>query len=406
MLFKWNAILGGIIPDLKSDLNKYRYLDKLIYINPMLLSEKEKEKFLQLCDICPDMDIYDGGRFSSTVSTIKEYKNAEEWIKSVLQEVNPEWEDIEKVAYIDNAIGKRISYSPNFNTEVFKDLDSRALWKIIDTGYGTCEGISKIEKYMFDKIGVDSEIIESKTHAFLKLKKIKLPNVDGTIEIGDTILDPTWNLAAHRYRSYPENFCLNYEDIRQHDRSDKGDYKAHENDEELKEVIFSLDEKVVRKIYTKIGIADEKGEFPLQSLINAAKLLSKPEIPQEEKWKKALLLIQEYQPDFAVCINETVFTLSSVISDYVNLEFKQCIMHRVYNKADKDKKAVLYVSVNLPGVGKKFYFAEKETAQFVELTQKEVEEKFECYEADKIQNNGFRLWEIPEKETNERGEER
>ena len=40
-------------------------------------------------------------------------------------------------------------------------------------------------------------------HAFLKLKNVQLPNPDGTINVGDTILDPTWNLMMQRYGARP-----------------------------------------------------------------------------------------------------------------------------------------------------------------------------------------------------------
>lgn len=381
-------------------------------MNPMSLSFEEKERFLILCDICSDMEIYDNMDLRSTA---KEYKNGEQWIEAILQGLDSEWGDIDKVAYIDNAIGKKISYSPEFETEAINHENARALWKIINSGYSVCNGISQLEKYMFDRIGIDSEIVDSEIvssrhHVFLKLKNIKIPNVEGELEIGDTILDTTWNLAAHRYGGYPNYFCVSYSQIRESDIIDGKDCKAHKNDEELENVTLSIDEQYLRRIYTKIGIADEKGKVPIQNLIDKSKLLDDLNCSQEEKLKRQLLLLQEYQPDFAICQNETAHILQTVILDNKNLEFKKCVVNRVYDKKDGDKKAVLYVYVDLPEAGKRFYFTDKESGQFIELIQKEFEEKFECYESDKQRNKGFRPWETLEKEevTNnpEKGDER
>ena len=45
-------------------------------------------------------------------STVKEYIEGEEWVSSILDNIQEEWTDIQKLAYIDTAIGKKISYAP------------------------------------------------------------------------------------------------------------------------------------------------------------------------------------------------------------------------------------------------------------------------------------------------------
>lgn len=67
------------------------------------------------------------------------------------------------------------------------------------------------------------------------------------------------------------------------------------------------------------------------------------------------------------------------------------MVNRVYERDDQSKSPVVYVYMNLPQNGKKFYFADK--GQFVELPQKEFETKFECYEMDMEKQNGHRPWE-------------
>ena len=114
--------------DFGGDLEKYSDLDEFIDINAVLFSREEAKKYLQLCDICPKMKIEDSvSKALSGFSTTEEYKASEIWIESILQELNPNWSNIQKIAYIDNAIGKKISYSPDFDTEVFDKRRSTSI---------------------------------------------------------------------------------------------------------------------------------------------------------------------------------------------------------------------------------------------------------------------------------------
>ena len=83
--------------------------------------------------------------------------------------IQEDWSDLQKIAYIDYRIGKKISYTPDFNTEVSNDGAARALWKIIASGYGVCNGIAQIEQYMLKRVGIESEMVSAETHAFLKV---------------------------------------------------------------------------------------------------------------------------------------------------------------------------------------------------------------------------------------------
>ena len=51
----------------------------------------------------------------------------------------------------------------------------------------------------------------------------------------------------------------------------------------------------------------------------------------------------------------------------------------------------------MDGIGKKFYYANKEKEEMIEISQEQFEERFECYEADLKEYNGIRPWlAIPE----------
>lgn len=390
--------LGKDIPlykavvDFLQDLEVYRGLDEIIFMNPMQVPEQYKTKISELCTICPQVKIYDD--LGLGFSTVEEYRESETWIESVLQGMNPNWTDIQKIAFIDNAIGKKISYIPDFDTEVCDEDSARALWKVISTGYGVCNGIAQIERYMLSKIGIEAEEISSRIHAFLRLKNIEIPNKNGDTQKGDTILDPTWNLAAHRYGCIPNDFCRSYEEIRKHDiRSDGKDSECHKKDERLSDVILDLDEESLRSVFGSIGLTDKDGNFHAKELVKRSESIDELEISQEEKIQKQFELLAEYCPEFAICQNSTSSILEAIILDQPSFNFNRCVINRVYEREDKDKRPVLYVYIDSPEMGKKFYYADKEQGKFFELSQKEFEEKFECYEQDMKSNNGHRHWE-------------
>lgn len=388
---------GKIIVDLDKDLESYKGLDDLIYINGMKITQENKDKLLKLCEICPEIRITDNLNLSA--SKVEEYVSAEAWIDSVVQDMDPEWSTIQKVAFIDNAIGKKISYTPDFDTEVSADEDARALWKIIHSGYGVCNGIAQVEKYIFDKVGIESEEVSGVRHAFLKLKNIELPTSSGETVVGDTILDPTWNLVAHRFGSRPENFCVSYEEIRKNDiASDGRDMECHKNDQVLSSATIGLDEQSLRSVFSSIGLADREGKFPITELFDKAKEIDDQNLDMEESIRKQFDLLKEYCPEFATCPNSTMRILQGVLLNQEKQDFNRCVVNRVYDRADAEKKPVMYVYVNMPGGEKKFYFADKDKEEFLELPQKEFEARFECYEMDMQRQDNCRPWEEVEQE--------
>ena len=168
---------GEIIVNLTGNLELYRTWDEMIMINPLKISEEEIKGFIKLCDICPQMKVYDSELslfLNKYYVSVEEYLDAERWVQGVLDELNPEWSDVQKDAYIDYKIGNRVSYSPDANTEVEDKMASRSAFNVINKEYGICWGIAKIESYMFRRIGQEAECIESENHAFVKLSNVKV----------------------------------------------------------------------------------------------------------------------------------------------------------------------------------------------------------------------------------------
>lgn len=376
---------GKVILDFEKNLEDYRGLDSLISINPEKFTKKQRIKFIELCDICPNLEVR--SILNDTVtfySTATEYKEAEEWINSIIDNLNPKYSKAQKMAVIDNAIGKKISYSPDFDTEVFNSADCRALWKVISSGYGVCNGIAKVEQYMLNRIGIQSELISSDTHTFLKIKDMEFPLANGKIARGNTILDPTWNLTNHRFGGKPDNFCISYEQARKNDIDIKGkDHHSHKNDKQLQDATINLDEQSLRKLFTSVGLADRDGQFPIKDLLEESKSLDEFYANQpEQNINKQFLLLKKTCPEFATCQNSSIRILSDVLLSNNNLRFNKCVVNRVYNRVDKEKRSIMFVYIDSNELGKKFYFADKDEGQFMELSQEEFTERFECYEED------------------------
>ena len=381
---------GLIILDLERELEDYRGLDNLLSINPEEFTQEQRTKFMKLCDICPNMEVVsilnEQVPFTSTAS---EYKEAEEWITSLIDSLNPEYSKAQKLAVIDNAIGKKISYSPDFDTEVSNSSDCRALWKIISSGYGVCNGISKVEHYILNRIGIESEIVSSDTHSFLKVKDIELPLTNGETVKGNTIVDPTWNLTANKFGAIPDNFCISYEEERKHDIDAEGkDHKSHKNDVELQDATLNLDEQSLIMLFTSVGLADKDGQFPIKNLFEKSKSLDEFYAGDPaQNIVNQFLLLSKVCPEFATCQNSSISILSNVLLNNENLQFNKCVINRVYARADKSKRPTLFVYIDSNELGQKFYFADKDEGQFVELPQEEFTKQFECYETDLKKNN-------------------
>lgn len=387
-----------IILDLERNLEDYRGLDNLIRTNPEGFTEEQRTKLMKLCDICPKLQVVSILNNSiEFVSTASEYKEAEKWITSIIDKLNPEYSKAQKMAVIDNEIGKKISYSPDYDTEVFDNTNCRALWKIISSGYGVCNGIAKVEQYILNRIGIESETISSGTHVFLKIKDIELQLADGKITKGNTILDPTWNLTRHRFGGRPDNFCISYEQARKNDIDIEGkDHNCHKNDEQLQDATLNLDEQSLRELFKSVGLTDKDGQFPIKDLFEKSKQIDEFYSNQPAKnISEQFLLLKEVCPEFATCQNSSMSILSDILLSNENLRFNKCVVNRVYDRTDKEKRPIMFVYIDSNELGQKFYFANK-GGDFLELPQEEFVKKFECYEEDLKRANGIRPWETKE----------
>ena len=113
-------------------------------------------------------------------SSASEYLDAEKWIEKVMAKLKPEYTDAQKLLSLIMKLTK-ISYSPDFETEVFDSNDCRAIYKIISSGYGVYNGIARVEQYLIERAGLDieCEIVSSGRHAFIKLNNMEFELSNG-----------------------------------------------------------------------------------------------------------------------------------------------------------------------------------------------------------------------------------
>ena len=389
-------ILVELEVDLNANLEDYRGLDNLIRVCPEEFTEDERKKFMQLCTICPELKVISRfNEYLTIASTTSDYIEAEKWITELISSLKPEYSNAQKIAIIDNAIGKKISYSPDFETEVFDKDDSRALWKIIASGYGVCNGIAKVEQYILKRVGIESEIISGEKHAFLKIQDLEMPLANGKVARGNTILDPTWNLCSHRFGGFPHLFCISYDEARKSDIDINGnDHKCHENVEKLSDATLNVDEQSLRMLFASVGLADRNGEFPLKALVEESRKID--EECANEPYRnicEQFKLLKRACPEFAMCQNSSMDILNLVIFKNKNLTFNNSIINRVYDKTDESKSPILFVYIDSDAFGKKGFLADKTKGEFVEITEEEFKERYACYEEDLNKDPDLMPWQ-------------
>lgn len=396
---------GRIYPDFNRDLNDYRGLDENIYLDLFQLLDDgnyDIEKIKELCQICPNMKI--DADSDLRISSVEEFLKAEEWFASVLSGIQEDWTDIQKLAYIDYSIGEKISYTPEYQTEVWvEDSElfdgSKSMNSVVNSEYGVCIGISKVEVYLLKRLGIDCEIIHTQNHAYVKVKDIDIPTKDGVVK-GNTLVDPTWNLTAGRYKLRPGLFGKNYEQMRKIDIVNGHDTRCHKNDKLDNENLIGMNDEEVKAVFASIGYVRADGYFYGKELMDMVALVDEKSDNIIDCIEGRLVAISEYCPEFAGCIDSTSSILESIVfKETEGFQYEKCIINRVYKKSDGEKRANLFIYFELRDGKTIFYVADKDNGEFIKMTQLEFEQQYECYDTDKEKNNGKKYWEMNEKNT-------
>ena len=389
--YDYDCLFGPkLIFDINKNLEEYRGLDKFLKINPKNFSKEEKEKLFELAKVCPKVEIASdmyGGQ------SIESYAKAEKWIDSIIDTIDPNMSDVQKIYIIDEAIGKKISYSPISGKENENHVEIRKLWNIINSGYGVCNGISEVENYMLNKIGIESEIINTGIHTFLKIKNL---NVNGK-NVGNSILDPTWNLSENRVGDRPEWFLVSNDMAQIFDSNGH-----HKNDEKLQDANYYLDRNTMERELIGIGRVDKDGKFPFEKRLEVLDEFYDKNDDPDQLILSCLKTVQDNVSDFINCQETTKSLLSSTLNRLVNKDSEKLKVRdgsqvaKVYRKMDSEKNPVVLVQI-VKEDGENFLaYGDEESNSFVVTNEEWIAKNFSSYDVDKEKNNGREIWDLTE----------
>ena len=382
-----------LIFNLNRDVEEYRGLDKFLRINPKSFSKKERGKLFELAKVCPKIQIVSDILGIFCGQNIESYVNAEKWIDSIIDTIDPNMSDVQKIYIIDEAIGKKISYSPVWGKENEDTIVVRQLWNVINSGYGVCNGIAEVENYMLNKIGIESEMIYTKRHAFLKIKNL---NVDGK-NVGNSILDPTWNLSENRVGDRPEWFLVSNDMAQIFDSNGH-----HKNDEKLQDANYYLDKNTMERELRGIGRVDKDGKFPFEKRLEVLDEFYEKNDDPDQLILACLKTVQDNVSDFINCQETTKSLLSSTLNRLVNKDSEKLKVRdgsqvaKVYRKMDSEKNPVVLVQI-VKEDGENFLaYGDKESNSFVVTNEEWLSKNFSSYDVDKEKNNGREIWDLTE----------
>ena len=382
-----------LIFNLNRDVEEYRGLDKFLRINPKSFSKKERGKLFELAKVCPKIQIVSDILGIFCGQNIESYVNAEKWIDSIIDTIDPNMSDVQKIYIIDEAIGKKISYSPVWGKENEDTIVVRQLWNVINSGYGVCNGIAEVENYMLNKIGIESEMIYTKRHAFLKIKNL---NVDGK-NVGNSILDPTWNLSENRVGDRPEWFLVSNDMAQIFDSNGH-----HKNDEKLQDANYHLDKNTMERELKGISRVDKDGKFHFEKRLEALDEFYEKNDDPDQLILACLKTVQDNVSDFINCQSTTKFLLSYTLDRLVNKDSEKLKVREgtqvveVYKKCDETKSPINLVQVVKENGDVFFSYGDKETNSFVVTNEEWISKNFSSYDVDKEKNNGREIWDLTE----------
>ena len=239
-------------------------------------------------------------------------------------------------------------------------------------------------------------MLSSECHAFILLENTEIPTPNGMIR-GNTLLDPTWDLASSRFNGKPFHFYKSYKELREADIDSSGkDSKAHKCSilEQIDTV--SMDESCMRDVFKSIGLTNENGEFFIKDVMEKVQEIDNTSESVEENIRAKFELLRNIEPHFAQTINSTMKIIQNVLfvkNEKIN--YGKSVISRVYDKTDDERNAVMAMYFDfLDGKGKRFFYADREKGEMIELPAKEFIERFDCYDYDIEAFGNKRFWEL------------
>jgi len=346
---------------------------KFIHISQMGDSEYYKSCKSLMQNSQDNVSIYHGviGKANKN-----EFLQAEEIIEQVVKEIDCNWTEKQKLAFVHYKMGELISYFPDFNfVGNYKENADRTrnIWKSVLEGRSVCNGVVMIARNILSRVGVKTQELSSGTHSFLLTET----------EEGNIITDPTWDLNNTLFQARPMYFGITYEQLRQID----GMSKAHKLEREPEDVV-EISEKELREIYYSIGLTNEdrKFRFPILEKINNINERQFDTIKD-----KIDTFLDMYVTDFpkeATHLSETRIMIEGCLQE-IGIDCDKLKTRFVYLKSDEDyKNPILAIHISVEGCENIIKMLDLEKMEFVEIEIEEFDKQYRQHEDNQLPRLG------------------
>jgi len=305
-----------------------------------------------------------------------EFFQAEEIIEQVINEIDDNWTEKQKIAYVHYNIGKLVSYFPDFNfTGLYKENadNTRNSWKSLIEGKSVCNGTTRIAQNILSRVGVKTQELSTGGHSFLLAET----------EEGNIITDPTWDLKNTLFDRRPMYFGKTCEQLRKMD----GLSKAHRLENEPENVL-EISEEELREIYYSIGLTTEDRKFKLPILDKIIDLDKQEFDTTKDKIDTFLNMFVTDFPKEATHLSEA----RSMIEDCLctlNIDSNKVKSRFVYQKTDEDyRNPILAYHMNFEGCENVIKMLNLEKMEFEEIGIEEFNKQYRQHEDNRLPSLG------------------
>ena len=304
----------------------------------------------------------------------KDFITGEKIIEDVISQINPDWSVKQKLAFLHYKMGELISYVPDFDNRVLNlgsrvGNNARNAWTSLIDGKSICTGVTYIERTILSRLGIETEVLRGKTHAYMLTKT----------DEGNIITDATWDLSKSLYKAIPDHFGVTYEELI---RRENGLSNSHKLDIPPENVI-EITEKELRELYRSIGIVGDDLKFPLPLFQKIEELNSKKFASKEEKLNAFFSMFTQYFSKEATHLQETRSILEFALLD-LGFSSESIKSKYVYSSDDINYETPqLVFHISSDNLQNSVRILNLEEMQFDKISLKDFDIKYQVHYMDK-----------------------
>lgn len=297
------------------------------------------------------------------------FLKAEKILNDIVRQVDENWTDKQKIAFIHYQIGKLVSYVPDFNFQgnISKIAqDSRNIWQSIINEQSVCNGVVSIERNLLARIGISSKELRSESHSFVLAET----------QEGNIISDPTWDLKNSLYGARPMYFGKTYEQIREIE-SDLSN--AHKLDNPPLNVI-EIQDSELREIFYSLGYTNEDRcfKFPIYEMVKQINMDSEKTIND-----KLQLFFEQFVQQFPsemTHLTETREILEGCMYE-LGIEPQNITTKFIYSKRDT-KCTNPYLCLLTDGITQPIQILNTDESTFKRMNLEELDKNYKIHDKD------------------------